>query len=280
MAQHNSQGLLVSWRPFIPSNVTGTVKISRSYDSESLDYEYLTTVKCSQGWFFDDTVSLRDRWRKPFYKLVINDDSGRTREYGPIHLVNLLDPIDRAIIKENQIYLRLAGVEVLVYQLRGEEGDPCPSCWDPELGKSSLSNCPICLGTGKVYGYYPPILTLAALGKEVQQNTLTDRKTQEASVEAFFSSYPILNLGDIVCFVGMGDRYRVADITQIVKHRALLAQSTSMVALKPTDPSDKIPLPEISTLQPLLVRKRGYYQGPAFVNPNSNQLERINPKEK
>lgn len=255
VAQQNSTAQLIGWR-FFAVGVSGEnarVAIYRSY-VENDGFELIDRIAASRGWYRDDTVVLTDRYQLPFYKLVVEDLNGNTREYGPIRVKGETTVIARSLTQNTNLYLGLAGVPVLIYQKKFDLSERCTVCWDIDLQKSTLSNCPECLGTGFVGGFYTPILTLAALGVEVKANMLGSRTTQDTQIEGSMSNYPVLRPADILYVVDRGHRYRIEQVTPVEMHQSLIKQDFLLAGLKPTDVEDSIPIPDLNTLDPILSR--------------------------
>lgn len=256
VAQQNSSAQIVGWQ-FIPFGVaepqSATVTIYRS-EVENTGYSILARVPAERGWFLDDTVDLINRWQTAFYKLELTVD-GVTREYGPVRIDQESDVQARGIVKHMNTTLRLSGIPVLVYQYLSS-GERCPDCWDPCLRKVTVSNCGTCYGTGYQKGYHAPILTLSQMGVEAKQNQVNERIEQDASIEMLFSNYPVLRPGDLVYEIDRGRRYRVQQVFTAEHHRTLVNQTASGFALQTTDVEQQVPIPDISTMEPVLRRKR------------------------
>lgn len=255
VAQQTSDAQIVGWRyvPFESPDVDAArVTVYRAY-SETGDFEEIDTVPATQGWFEDINVYLKDRWVIPFYKLALKDGA-KTTTYGPVRVKGVYDRIALHIVRQHKIYLRRAGVPVLVYQTL-VSGRRCPTCYDTILGKATLSQCPSCFNTGYETGYAPPVFTLAAVGVENKSNQLTTRVDQDSSVDMLFSTFPVLRPKDVVYVVDTGLRYSVSAVAPVEKHLCLVHQAVGCVSLKPDDIENTLPIPDLSKTVPILSRK-------------------------
>ena len=254
VTQQTSRSLIIGWL-FIPFGVAdpaaARVRVYRS-DVQSSGFTLVAELPAERGWYEDTDVNTLDRWSKLFYKIELIVDNTVT-SYSPVGLNEAVDSIARALRQHTATYLRHAGIPVLVYQtIRG--GDRCPVCWDAVLRKVARANCESCYGTGYVTGYHAPVLTLAAMGVEGKQNTISDRIEQDAMLEMLLSHYPLLRPNDIIFEVDAGRRYRVQQVAPIEKHRMLINQSVTGFALSTSNTEHDIPIPDISTMTALLSR--------------------------
>ena len=104
------------------------------------------------------------------------------------------------------------------------------------------------------------VLTLATVGVEGKSNQAGARLSQDAAVEMQFSNYPILRPDDIVYLVDKGNRYRIQQISPAKKHKFLINQSISTVAIKPTDVEHDLPIPDLTQITPILSRRRAVHR--------------------
>lgn len=254
VVQQTSRSLIVGWT-YIPVGVDAAaparVQISRS-DVENEGFALLAEVDAARGWYEDTDVDVLDRWATTFYKLrlIVGE---RVVDYPPHRLSDALDAVARALRNHTLIYIRHAGVPILVYQSI-RSGERCRTCWDAVLRKITRSDCPSCFGTGKETGYYSPVLTLGVMGVEGKINTIGDRVEQDATVEMLLAHYPVLRPNDIVYEIDTGRRYRLQQVLPTEKHRMLINQSVVGYALSPSNAEHAIPIPDITKLDPFLVR--------------------------
>lgn len=278
VAQQSSQGLIVGWQFFafgVDAASSATVEVYRS-SVENDGFVFVQAVPAVRGWYFDNDASLLNRWEITYYKLRLVVD-GEVKEYDPVRVNGASDVRSRSLVKHLNTYLRLAGMPVLIYQYLNS-GDRCLSCWDPVLAKVTSTKCPSCFGTGFENGYHAPVLTLSAMGVEGKQNIVGERVEQEATIEMLFSNFPVLRPGDLIYEIDAGRRYRVQQVLPVEKHRVLINQSVLGYALQPTDTEQNIPIPDISTLSPILRRKYAPHRkvsstdGEAFNNQTFDKI--------
>lgn len=256
--QMDSSSIYVTWKVFSGQGETAFAEILRSKSSDG-PYSIVNRVNVTQGWYKDSDIYSQDRWAVYYYKVRVVDSSGRTIEYGPISLASSMDPMVSHIANHFPIYLRRAGLDILIFKKKGVGDERCQTCYDPELNKTTISNCPECGGTGYKGGFYSPIRTLAVVGIEQKSNQISTRKTQEAVIGGIFANFPVLSLGDFIYTVGTGKRYEIMEITPVVLHGALVSQNCNMHTVKPSDAIEKIAIPDLTKLPSLIPSKKAVY---------------------
>lgn len=90
-------------------------------------------------------------------------------------------------------------------------GEVCTRCADWSTSEPSDGLCPVCLSTGIVGGYFPPIPLLIdmqanyAVGRKMTDNGLFSAPDKVGR----FAAYPFVSTGDVWCQKNTDDRYLV-----------------------------------------------------------------------
>lgn len=255
VAQQTADSQVVGWTllGIGPAANGAVVEVHRSY-VENDGFDLIATVDASVGFYRDDTVNLFDRWRFPYYKLTVVDSLGNRREHRPARVSGALDGIAISIIRNTNIQLRQGGNPILVYARKSDESDRCTACWDTVLRKVTVSFCEVCFNTGYSGGYYAPILTLAVISPEVKSIAAGDVSRQPSTTSALFGNYPVLRPRDLVYELDTGKRFRIVTIAPVEKQRMLLNQTVTLEGLAAGDVENRVVVPQISEMVPVLSR--------------------------
>jgi len=270
--QQDAQSQLIGWNLWTVGNEnpnTAQVRIDRAY-SENGTYEQIDLVPALNQFYLDSTVNVSDLWRRPFYRLQLVVNNSALPAYDPVRLDgDITGPAINAM-RASQVLVRQGGSPVLVFQRRFAE-DRC-SCWDAVMQKSSDPDCPMCFGTGYTEGYYEPIATLAVIDPESKQNTPGDITRQDTVTRAMMANYPLLRPRDLIHETNQGGWYRVGGITPAEYKRVLVNQSFSLTRINPSDIETTLEVPDLSTLNPILIRavpgKTTFANAPSAGSPN------------
>lgn len=252
--QQTSDEQIIAWSPVGVDLASGTVDVYVRYAETDTTEELLLTVSSDSRFARLTDLQLRDKWRTVFYRLLVTDSGGDTREYDNVHLDGgrAIGPV-KGLRLNVRTMLRLGGDPVLVYQRVSGKGTRC-TCYDVKLKKVIRSNCDACFNTGWVTGYYPPILTLAQISPEAASNTPGDVERQTTSTEILLAEYPEVRPRDMIYEVGSGRRYRVGTIMPSEYNRQLIHQSFQATRLNPNDIEHTVPVPDPDTLDPVMAR--------------------------
>ena len=251
--QQTSDAQIIGWAPVGNDLDNASVAVYAKY-AETADEELVLTTTASARFASIDTLKLRDQWRVVFYRLVVTDAAGATREYDHIHLDGdrVIGPV-KGLRLNVRTQLRLGGDPVLIYQRVGGSGTRC-ACYDVKLKKVTRSNCPSCFNTGWVAGFYPPILTLAQITPEHANAVPGDTERQDTTAEIMVAEYPELRPRDMIYEVGTGRRYRVGSIQHTEYNRQLIHQTFQGTRLNVNDVEHTVTVPDPDTLTPVMAR--------------------------
>ena len=247
--------VIVSWR-LRPTNEDlsiRTVNVSRSYSPEG-PFESLSDMAATDNVFLDVSARLRDKWREIYYKLRLTSPDGIEDETKPVGLRTIPELEAVAIRRRLDLLLKFAGIPCLIYS-RKHEGERCPDCWDAVLKKVRYSNCPQCFNTGRLGGYYSPVLTQVKIDPVRKMNEPGDTLRQVEQTTALAAYFPLIKPQDIIYEVNAGERWRVVTVDPTEKKRSIVHQDLSMIGLNPGDIEHKVPIPG-SKLTPI-IRPRG-----------------------
>jgi hypothetical protein len=262
--------VVISWwlRPTNEDVSKAVVNIARAY-SPTGPFVSVADVPGSQTYYRDANALLRDKWREIYYKLKVTSPDGGVDETGPYNVRSQPTMETIATRRRTDLALRLEGVPCLIYPRR-EEGERCPDCWDPVLKKVLSSSCSRCFNTGRLGGYYLPVLTQVKINPVTKTNQPGDTLRQVEQTTAMCSFVPIVKPRDIIYEVNAGKRWRLVTVTPTEHHRVVIHQDLTMVGLNPGDIEHQLPIP--TGLYPLIPEwrdERIYPQRPLVRDPET-----------
>lgn len=219
-----------------------TVDISRAY-SPTGPFESLASVPATDNVFRDAGAHLKDKWREVYYRLRLTSPNGAEDETEPVGLRTKPELEAVAIRRRLDLLLKFSGIPCLIYS-RMHIGERCPTCWDAVLQKVEYSNCPQCYNTGRLGGYYHPVLTQVKIDPVRKMNEPGETLRQVAQCTALVGYFPLIKPQDIIYEVNAGDRWRVVTVDPTEKKRNIVHQDLSLVGLNPGDIEHKVPIPD------------------------------------
>lgn len=155
--------------------------------------------------------------------------------------------IAREILRKERLSHRFSGVEGFILRPR-LDGENCPRCLDPMTDEVTDLKCPVCFGTGKRCGYYPPIACAHVIfGPEVSETKLSEdsigrTELKNAKKGRIILSPPIYSR-DVWVNRMTDERYVLRGIEHQVKIKDVpLIGDAVFVLLPPTDPVYKVPI--------------------------------------
>lgn len=194
--------------------------------------------------FFDKlpTHHLHRYW---YYRVSLKD--GDTCEYTSpaqtyLSSEKTLDDRLRGEINElrynTSILLRLdGGVEAWVFKRRNI-GTTCPDCRSSLLNISTFGDCPTCLGTKWVGGYYPPVITRALFNDPpVQEGLDAEGETELRVFSLMMLDIPLLVVDDLIYEPGTGQLYEVKSVTTTRRQRVVVHQEPVISELSRSHPA-------------------------------------------
>jgi hypothetical protein len=250
--------VIVSWqiRPTNEDLSLMTVNISRSY-SPTGPFESLADVPGNSNVFRDAGAHLKDKWREVYYKLRITSSAGIEDETKPVGL-RTIPPLDAVAVRRRlDILLKFQGIPCLIYT-RMHEGARCPDCWDPVLKKVEYSNCPRCFNTGRLGGYYFPVLTQVKIEPVRKMNEPGDTLRQTEQTMALAAYFPLIKPQDLIYEMNAGKRWRVVTVDPTEKNRTIVHQDLTLIGLNPGDIEHTLPIPG-SGLVPVIRPRRNWW---------------------
>ncbi len=256
--------VIVSWwlRPTNEDLEKAVVTVSRSYSSQG-PFESVGDVPGTQQYYRDSGALIADKWREVYYKLRVTSLDGSADESEAFGVASQPTLETIATRRRTDISLRFEGVPCLIYVRRGE-GQRCPDCWDPVLQKVGSSTCPRCFNTGRLGGFYSPVLTQVKIDPVTKSNEPGDTLKQVSQTRGKCSFIPIVSPRDLVYEVNSGKRWRLVTVTPTEHHRVTIHQDiNAMVEINPGDIEHKLPIP--SGLVPIIEEwrdERRYPQRP------------------
>lgn len=114
-------------------------------------------------------------------------------------------------------------------------GRRCPECVDAVTGRVAVSNCRLCIGTGKLDGYYNPV----NVGMNIQPYAVVAKleglqRNTDVDTAATMNNYPTMFPGDII--VEPSEKHwRVTRLDTKERHRIVVRQILSLSQIKPDD---------------------------------------------
>lgn len=163
----------------------------------------------------DITPNLFNFWRNYFYRIKAETPEGVV--YSPVRTWETSPrPHELAIIERHDFALRyLQGVPTFVFIERTHGAAPC-SCFDVTAGRPRVSDCTLCLNTGKQRPFFDPILTYVDYNPAEKVTQITGMgEVQGNDKGAWCSAYPIIKPADLFYRVGTGVLWRVARVSPI-----------------------------------------------------------------
>ena len=238
------EAVIVSWwiRPTNEDLDQAVVTVFRGYSIEG-PFEAIADVSGMQQYFRDSDALIRDKWREVYYKLRVTSPDGSVDESEAFGVTSQPTLETIATRRRTDIALRFEGVPCLIYVRRGE-GTRCPECWDPALQKVVSSTCSRCFNTGRLGGFYSPLLTQVKINPVSKVNEPGDTLRQLAQTSGMCSFMPIVSPRDLIYEVNSGMRWRLITVTPTEHHRVTIHQDlNAMIQLNPGDIENQLPIP-------------------------------------
>lgn len=238
------EAVIVSWwiRPTNEELEQAVVTVFRGYSLQG-PFESVAEMPGTQQYFRDSGALIADKWREIFYKLRVSSPDGGVDETEAFGVTSQPTLETVATRRRTDLALRYEGVPCLIYVRRGE-GERCPDCWDSVLQKVVSSTCPRCFNTGRLGGFYSPILTQVKINPVTKANEPGDTLRQVAQTSGMCSFIPVVSPRDLIYEVNTGKRWRLVTVTPTEHHRVTIHQDiNTMIEINPGDIEHKLPIP-------------------------------------
>ena len=213
--------------------VGDNIIILRSFSSDS-DFSQIDAIPDSNN-SYEDIIRPYDPLSTYYYKI-----SYQGVEIGPVYVSASKDRISNEVSRLiNRALKRDFGTECKLYS-KMRSGEHCNECWDDVLGRSIDPNCPVCLGTGYVQGYYDPIDIYVVFPKEdksiIIDGELSEIQKDDPPNMAWTGNYPIIKPGDLLLREFDKTLWRIKYVHQTAKRMYLLRQ---ILAIEQVDRHEK-----------------------------------------
>lgn len=211
--------VLIAWELVRTYNglpeVTFVVERSQSPAFPENEVDQIDTVDGQAGLLVysaaDGTACLINVWRRYFYRVRAQSPGlpdvvsiAKTWETSPrLH--------ELAIIEGHDFLLRYyTGTPAFAFIERTADAPPC-RCFDRTTGRSTQSDCLLCLNTGKQRPFFDPIPLFVDFNPDQKITQITTFGESQPNAKAcWFSAYPILKPADLLYEVGTTKLWRIA----------------------------------------------------------------------
>ena len=222
--------------------------------SNALGGPYGAVAKTYAATSYTDWEASFSLHNRPYYRLkVVRRD---TKEQ-----VQLTDPITHGAKvnifareirrRHNLVFREFTGNPTLYYPLR-TEGEACPDCWSELRGQRTQSSCTTCFDTGRILGYYNPLLLWINIHED-ERTLVQNVEVDEAVVIGASCLLPgelWLHEGDLVV-ERHGDRWLLNRFNQTELLRAPVSWRARLHKLPEKDVRHRIPLPSTDVFDKL-----------------------------
>lgn len=239
----------VSWelspRFFAPGPFTFQLQAAGTDDQAADDWVDVGN-QVVDGYFQVDQRTDREHGqaRLTGYRVLLTTGDGGRYVSAPANTLGNLNWKDwrlgqEVVRKEKLRHRWFASVVGLLYKRR-RAGAACTRCFDRATAAATDSRCPVCLGTGWVTGYYPPVPAHYA---DVTQEQSDERRAPEGigmvlpvAVRGRFIGWPLPAAQDVWVNVHADLRYAVGKIEVAAQQRAVpLVVTAELRRLPPED---------------------------------------------
>ena len=215
-----------------------TFSIERSLSPGFADDEYDVIVSGIQGApgtllyeYVDVTPNLMSLLRNYYYRIRATTAEGeilsetRTWETKP-------RPHEAEIIRRHDFVLQyMQGVPSFVFIERTADSQPCV-CFDRTAGRPRVSNCSICLGTGRYRPFFSPIPLYVDYNPDQNMVNISNfGELQPNEKDCWFSAYPPAKPGDVLYEVVGGILWRIVSINTIQPMKTTVQHICRLMAI-------------------------------------------------
>jgi hypothetical protein len=213
---------------------------SETQSKDLSEYEKIASLSSIDYTSYqDDVTSLDDLYRKWFYQLTsYNKSTGEETLLTTIaetKYYHLPDLASKMIMRQKELSLKKRSGDPFYLLIRRTWGVHCPICWDEVLQRATDPDCPVCLGTGWVNGFFKPIKFLASTNSAPKYNQIqTFELWKGGDIIIYTLNYPLIKPQDVI-IDNIGNRWSVVQINPIRKHNIILEQQIHATLLQPDD---------------------------------------------
>lgn len=234
----NVRNFLIQWflQPTNEDLGTITYEVYRGFNPTG-PFIQIAEVQAKQFYFIDNNIPAVSKWDEVHYTVAAVFPNGTRKLAYASHLRD--HPPGRVLAANQQarvVYRSHNGTSVLVYKKR-RDGARCQECFDGVQGISTNDSCPVCMGTGNVQGYYPPIRTRCLMQPSQEQIDFQTHKHASATTQATMLRCPRVRPNDVIYEESHNRWWYVGVMMPTEDNRVLVAQE---VSLKQVDPHDKV----------------------------------------
>jgi len=238
-----------------------TFQILRSESAEG-PFEPISVPFEDRYVFVDNFLQVANRWRVLFYRIRVTDKrSGEWKDFGPYSSMPEPDLITMEVRRHiNLLMQEFVGRRMWLLPVR-TFGQRC-DCWSPTLSKRIRSGCMRCYDTGFVRGYLAPIEVWAQIDPSPKTDQITNvGAMQQSNTTARIGYYPPLKPRDVLV-EAENRRWRVVQVSQTEKGRAILHQELQLHEIPPRDIEYAIPIDLPAPLRELAITPARNYSNP------------------
>jgi len=236
--------LVISWsiKPTVEDVGLYTFSVLRSNSPEG-PFKLVQGGLVNTFVYKDPSVNLKHRWRKYFYKVVVDphNDPHYSPEIGPETQQGKPDVIATEIIRRNNLLLKnFVGIPAQLY-IRKTWGQRCCICWDPIKQRKIQSDCQVCYNTGFVDGFLGPIDMMINFSPSPEPVRQANFEQHPDATNAWTANYPEISAKDIIIEDGC-TRWRVVTPSFTQKRRVKVHQVLQLTGVNRNDIEYKLPL--------------------------------------
>ena len=234
------------------------------FRSESVEgpYEPISVPFEDRYVFVDNFLQIGHKWRVFFYRIrITNKVSGEYKDFGPYSALPDPDLITMEVRRHiNLLMQEFAGRRMWLLPVR-TFGQRC-DCWNPALSRRTRSGCIRCYDTGFVRGYLAPVEIWAQIDPSPKTDQVTNvGAMQQNNTTSRTGYYPPLKFRDVLV-EAENRRWRVVQVSQTEKGRAILHQELQLHEIPPKDIEYSIPLEFGTPLRDLAITPARNYSNP------------------
>lgn len=240
----NTSNVVLSWA-VEPTNEDLSViefQVERSISQEG-PFELIGQIT-DQFYFIDHNASHLSKWSDYFYRIKLTDSTGR-EVLSPVNSLDAgaLSPRALYIIRaKSMVFRHIKGRDTLVYKRR-QDGARCPECYDPIEEQVTQSDCPVCMGTGFLGGYYPPIRIQAHYMPVTARNRVGQELREIGYTQVDMMNFPLVVPRDVLYEVGKSNWWLINSVTPTEDQRMVVSQMLECRQIDPTRVETNLPMP-------------------------------------